>query len=175
MVIEIRQSGFGDDSWIEIWPLSTTNFSWEDPYGLKIIDVKVHNKESTAVCKFNLCDPGLHSEDEGLGLFFHILDMGDTKVARFLDETMLALCPREASGSTVDLGNIGNSQIGSKMQENGSPLELIVELGAVGISVVDHRPRELSYLYLERVFISYSTGYDGGTTSRLVEFLSGTL
>lgn len=166
MMIKLRQSGFGDDSWVEICPLSTTNFSWEDPYGLKIIDVKVHNKEGTTVCKFNLGDPGLHTEGEGLGLFFHVLDMGDTKVARFLDEKVLAPCPREASGSPVDLGNVGNSQIGSKIQENGSPLELIVELGVVGISVVDHRPRELSYLYLERVFISYSTGYDGGTTSR---------
>ncbi|XP_039030068.1 uncharacterized protein LOC120164398 [Hibiscus syriacus] len=27
-------------------------------------------------------------------------------------------------------------------------------------------PRELFYVYLDRAFISYSTGYDGGTTSR---------
>lgn len=166
MMIRIRQSGFGDDTWIELLPLSTTNFSWEDPYGQKSIDVVVHNEESTRVCKFNLSESGLHSEGEGLGLSFQVLDMGDIKVARFLDETTLVPCPRETSRSNVHLGNVGDAHIGSKMQENGSPLELIVELGAVGLSVIDHRPRELSYLYLERVFLSYSTGYDGGTTSR---------
>lgn len=166
MMIRIRQSGFGDDTWIELLPLSTTNFSWEDPYGQKSIDVVVHNEESTRVCKFNLSESGLHSEGEGLGLSFQVLDMGDIKVARFLDETTLVPCPRETNRSNVHLGNVGDAHIGSKMQENGSPLELIVELGAVGLSVIDHRPRELSYLYLERVFLSYSTGYDGGTTSR---------
>ncbi|KAK1286591.1 hypothetical protein QJS10_CPB20g01337 [Acorus calamus] len=53
-----------------------------------------------------------------------------------------------------------------EVQNDAVPLELIVELGVVGISVIDHRPKELLYLYLERVFISYSTGYDGRNTSR---------
>ncbi|CAH1448993.1 unnamed protein product [Lactuca virosa] len=47
-----------------------------------------------------------------------------------------------------------------------APLEIIVELGVVGVSLVDHRSKELAYFYLERVFVSYSTGYDSGITSR---------
>ena len=63
-------------------------------------------------------------------------------------------------------GNWGNTDIHAKTTEQGSPLEIILELGVVGVSVMDHRPRELAYLYMEKFFISYSTGYDGGTTSR---------
>lgn len=166
MMMRIRQSGFGDDTWIQLCPLSTTNFSWEDPYGQKYIDAEIREGSSATICKFDLNSSGLHSEGEGLGLLLHVLDLVDIRVARFLDETTLLPCPREGSRSEIHVGSLGNSHIESKMQENGSPLELIVEMQAVGVSVVDHRPKELSYLYLERVFMSYSTGYDGGTTSR---------
>ncbi|KAL3499805.1 hypothetical protein ACH5RR_038898 [Cinchona calisaya] len=164
--MRIRQSGFGDETWIQLCPLSTTNFSWEDPYGQKYIDTEIHEGDSTSVCKFNLDKSGLHSEGEVRGLLFYVIDLGAIKVARFLDETTLLPCPREGSNSAIHVGSVGNSHMESKMQENASPLQLIVEMQALGISVVDHRPKELSYLYLERVFISYSTGYDGGTTSR---------
>lgn len=72
----------------------------------------------------------------------------------------------EGSGALMPEGNWGGSYIQASMPDQGSPLELILELGIVGISVVDHKPRELAYLYMEKFFISYSTGYDGGTTSR---------
>lgn len=72
----------------------------------------------------------------------------------------------EGSGASMLGGNWGNANIHAKTTEQGSPLELILELGVVGVSIMDHRPRELAYLYMEKFFISYSTGYDGGTTSR---------
>ncbi|KAK9266873.1 hypothetical protein L1049_027132 [Liquidambar formosana] len=165
--ISIRQSGFGDDVWIQLEPLSTTNFSWEDPYGQKLIDAKVDSDNSIAVFKLDVEKIGLCSvEDRGVRLQFHVLDMGDVRVARFTDDNTLGPSSHEEIRFLTPAGNWGNSHVQSKMQNNGAPLELIVELGVVGISVADHRPKELSYLYLERVFISYSTGYDGGTTSR---------
>lgn len=167
--MRIHQSGFGDDAWIQLCPLSTSNFSWENPYGEKFIDAEIQEGNSTTVRKFNLEKSGLHTEGDGLGLLFHVLDLGDLKVARFLDEMTLSLS-REGSRSAIHVESLGNSHIESNMQDHASPLELIVEMQAVGVSVVDHTPKELSYLYLERVFISYSTGYDGGTTSRFRYF-----
>nr|XP_027080056.1 uncharacterized protein LOC113703042 isoform X2 [Coffea arabica] len=164
-MMRIHQSGFGDDAWIQLCPLSTSNFSWENPYGEKFIDAEIQEGNSTTVRKFNLEKSGLNTEGDGLGLLFHVLDLGDLKVARFLDEMTLSLS-REGSRSAIHVESLGNSHIESNMQDHASPLELIVEMQAVGVSVVDHTPKELSYLYLERVFISYSTGYDGGTTSR---------
>ncbi|KAF8380625.1 hypothetical protein HHK36_028114 [Tetracentron sinense] len=85
-------------SYIWLQPLSTTNFSSEDPYGQRLIDAEIHIGSSIAVQKFGL-------------------------------------------EMTV-----------SKMQNNAAPVELIVEMRVVGISVIDHRPRALSCLYLESLF-----------------------
>ncbi|XP_037495569.1 uncharacterized protein LOC105636609 isoform X2 [Jatropha curcas] len=164
--ISIRQSGFGDDSWILLEPLSTTNFSWEDPYGQKFIDCKIDGNGKIGVCRFDLERTGMSfAEDSETGLQFHVTEMGDIKFARFTDNKG----PTSNGDSTSLTPAVywGNSNRQSEMQNASSPVELIVELGVVGISVVDHRPKELSYLYLERVFVSYSTGYDGGRTSRL--------
>lgn len=166
MIIRIRQSGFDDDTWIQLLPLSTTNFSWEDPYGQKLLDAEIHSENRSTVWKFDLNNSGFCSKCDGLGLLFHVVDLDDIRVARFLDENMPILPPNEGSTSLTEAGNSGSSRIQSQVQESGSPVELTIELGAVGVSVVNHRPKELSYLYFERVSISYSTGYDGGTTSR---------
>ena len=103
---------------------------------------------------------------EGLSLSFHVVEMGDIKIARFTDDRMSRSSSNEVGRLLTSVGNWGISHMQNKAQENADPLELIIELGVVGVSVVDHRPKELSYLYLERVFISYSTGYDSGTASR---------
>ncbi|KAK2995313.1 hypothetical protein RJ640_023827 [Escallonia rubra] len=161
--IRVRQSGFGDDAWILLEPHSTTNFCWEDPYGQKLLDAEVCSNSTIAVCKLDLAKSDFQSVGEGgLGFLFHVLEIGDIKVARFIDDRTSGL---SSNGGIRFLSPVGNWR-NSDLQENTIPLELSVELGVVGVSLVDHRPKELSYLYLERVFISYSTGYDGGTTSR---------
>lgn len=148
-------------------PFSTTNFAWEDPYGQRDIDAKVVGYDSTSVWKLNLERAGLVSAEEPeLGLQLLLVEMGDIKVARFMDLSSSGSSSDQESRCPTLAGIWGNSIAQTKMQNNAAPVELTIELGVVGISVVDHRPKELSYLYLERVFISYSTGYDGGTTSR---------
>ncbi|KAL0372966.1 UNVERIFIED_CONTAM: putative vacuolar protein sorting-associated protein 13D [Sesamum calycinum] len=161
--VRFRQTGFGEDAWIQLQPLSTAKFSWEDPYGQKVIDTEVYSGNDTGVFKFDLDKARFSSIGDNSGLFLHIENIGDIKVVKFMNIYALLSTPKEGSGSLL-LG--GNSHITAKMPEQGSPLELIVELGVVGISVVDHKPRELVYLYMEKFFISYLTGYDGGTTSR---------
>ncbi|KAL3817950.1 hypothetical protein ACJIZ3_003855 [Penstemon smallii] len=161
--IKFRQTGFGDDAWMLLQPLSTANFSWEDPYGQKVIDTEVHIGNNIAVHKFDLDNPGFFSFEDNSDLFVHVANIGDIKVVRLLDDS-IRLSRSKGGGA---LGNYwGNSRIQAKGPDNGSPLEVIIELGVVGISVVDHKPRELAYFYMERFFISYSTGYDSGATSR---------
>lgn len=161
--ISIRQSGFGEDAWIQLEPLSTSAFSWEDPYGQKSIDAKIDSCGTIGVWRLELERTGLYSAEHELGLQFHVLEMGSIKVARF---TEVSISSSHEEIRSLTPGNWGTSSMQRETQHNSSPIELIVELGVVGLSVVDHRPKELSYLYLERVFVSYSTGYDGGATSR---------
>ncbi|XAR70581.1 hypothetical protein NMG60_11027484 [Bertholletia excelsa] len=163
--VSIRQTGCSDHAFIQLEPLSATNFSWEDPYGQRLIDAKIHNSHSTIVCNLDLDKMGSSAVGDGaLGLSFHVVEMGDIKVARFTDDTTTGSSSKQGGNLLTNVGNLGNCQ--HNKPENASPVEIIAELVAVGISVVDHKPKELSYLYLERVFVSYSTGYDSGTTSR---------
>lgn len=118
--------------------------------------------------KFDLNKYGFSSIDDNFGLFLHVANIGDIKVVRLVNMDQLLSRSKEGSGSLMLGGCWGNSHIQAKMPEQGSPMELILELGVVGISIVDHKPRELAYLYMEKFFISYSTGYDGGTTSRFL-------
>ncbi|CAN1195605.1 hypothetical protein LINPERHAP2_LOCUS43191 [Linum perenne] len=164
--ISVRQSGFSEDAWIKVDPLSTTSFSWEDPYGQNWLDARILGDSRADVWKLDMESSGVPSvTDEERGLEFQVVETGDVRVARFLDYRDVPSV--EGSSSIVMLpGNWGISTVKNDMQSNATPLEFIVEFGVVGISVVDLRPKELTYLYFERVFISYSTGCDGGATSR---------
>ncbi|KAK1307366.1 hypothetical protein QJS10_CPA10g01050 [Acorus calamus] len=164
IVIEIRQSGLLDGAWIQLQPLSTVNFSWENPYGCKLLDVRTQNGivvQNVSLEKSAECSTELQSQ----GIHLHIIEMGKMKVARFIVDQVLQSNSNGYHEST-SYENVVSSQMLGEVQNDAVPLELIVELGVVGISVIDHRPKELLYLYLERVFISYSTGYDGRNTSR---------
>ncbi|OVA12725.1 Pleckstrin homology domain [Macleaya cordata] len=166
-IIRIRQSGLNDDSWIQLNSLSTTNFCWEDPYGERLIDAEIHSGSSVFVQKFSLERAGECSSDERTPeVQFHVVDMGDIMIARFTDHRTSESISHEESTVLASSGNWGTSDMQHMVQNTAAPIEVMIELGVVGVSMIDHRPRELSYLYLERVFISYSTGYDGGNTSR---------
>lgn len=168
MMISFRQSGMSDDSWVQLPPLSTTNFSWDDPCGQKLLEVSLSNGSNISLQKFSLERVGECFTDEwAQSVKLVVVEMGDIKIARFTDDQrILELCSRENINLLTCVGNWGTTSMQSKVQNNSAPFELIVDLGVVGISVIDQRPRELLYLYLEKVFISYSTGYDEGNTSR---------
>lgn len=149
---------------MQLQPLSTTNFSWEDPYGDKFLDAKLGDDDSSAIWKLDLERTGLSSAE--LGLQFHVIDSRDIIIAKFSDDRMSSSSSYEEIRGPMSSGKEEVSGVQAGMQSSVTPFELLIELGVVGISLVDHRPKEISYLYLERVFLTYSTGYDGGKTSR---------
>ncbi|KAK8691038.1 hypothetical protein V6N13_074559 [Hibiscus sabdariffa] len=151
----IRQSGFAEYAWITLGALSTTSFSWENPYGKKFIDAQIDGDSNNPVWKLNLESAGQFTTDEELRMHLHVLEIGNIKIVRFTDDW------------TWKSSHEGTSLLAAgKPQMEVTSVEIIIELGVVGVSVVDHMPKEVFYLYLDRVFVSYSTGYDGGTTSR---------
>ncbi|KAL9231233.1 hypothetical protein vseg_006486 [Gypsophila vaccaria] len=154
--ISIRQHGFGDEYSISLTPLSTVNFSWDDPYGRKSLEACVYSDGSMVTTTLDLESSACLIEGAA-EVQFQLLDSGTIKVARFTDAD-----PRTSNSQ----GNWGSIPMQRKVNDAVSPLELTVEFGVLGLSVVDHRPKEISFLYLERVYIAYSSGYDGGTASR---------
>ncbi|CAA6669756.1 unnamed protein product [Spirodela intermedia] len=167
MKINIRQSTLGDDAWVTIYPLSSINFAWEVPYGPNLIDICLQNGNNIIFQNISLenateCYADLRKE----GFDFHFTECGDVRNVRIIDikKDLTELLDEQPTNDSISNGN-GPSFV-EKMKTTAPPVELIIELGIVGISLVDHRPRELLYLSLEKVFVSYSSGYDGGTTSR---------
>ncbi|KMT11750.1 hypothetical protein BVRB_5g105600 [Beta vulgaris subsp. vulgaris] len=161
--ISICQSGFDDDHSIHLTPLSTTNFSWDDPYGHKTLNVSVYTDNSVNISTISL-ETAVICSVEGTGVQFQLVHTGNITVARFTEELPSSL---SAHGDAQVMHESGESLQVQRKVRNIAPLfEFTVELGVLGLSVIDHRPRELSYLYLERVYIAYATGCDGGTTNR---------
>ncbi|CAN8324888.1 unnamed protein product [Cochlearia groenlandica] len=163
--ISVRQSGFGEDSWVLLKSLTTANFAWEDPYGQKFLDAKVESEHRSGVFRLDMEKGVVDSElFRELEVNFHVKEIGDIKIARFTDDDSTSESSQEIISSTSS----GDPRYSTQRttEPKTTTLEFIIEMGLVGISVVDHMPKELSYFYFERVFISYSTGYDEGRTSR---------
>uniref|UniRef100_A0A0E0MAV7 PH domain-containing protein n=1 Tax=Oryza punctata TaxID=4537 RepID=A0A0E0MAV7_ORYPU len=162
-IISARQSGLGEDSWIQVKPLSTKKYSWDDPYGHTAFDVSIRQEDVTFFQRVDLenpdeCSAGFREHH----LKLSILETADVKILKFADYPR-----RQEGGYRSDLGDHQASPVMQNDTDTGAGLlELIVELGVVGISLIDHKPRELLYLHLQKLFISYMTGYNSGTTSR---------
>ncbi|XP_021768084.1 uncharacterized protein LOC110732449 isoform X1 [Chenopodium quinoa] len=161
--ISICQSGFGDDHLIHLTPLSTTNFAWDDPYGHKCFDASIYSDNSVSTLTLNLESASMCSL-EGAGVQFQLMDTGNITVARFTEEQPSRLNAQGDDQAMID--DEESVQMQKKMRNSVPPFELTVELGVLGLSVIDHRPKELSYLFLERVYVAYSTGCDDGTTNK---------
>lgn len=163
--ISTRQSGLGEDTWIQVKPLSTRKYSWDDPYGQKAIDVSIQKEDVTSVLCVDLENPiGSYTSFREHGLNFSIVETGDIKIWKFTDYLRKEEVYGLPGSELID--DQASALKENEIEPDTSPLELIVELGVVGISLIDHKPRELLYLHLQKVFISYMTGYDSGTTSR---------
>lgn len=166
-LIKHRQSGLNDDAWQLLKPLSTMNFAWEDPYGQHLLDVLVEHADTSSILTVDIDKVGDFYPRDGsvtTGIWIRVIEVHDIKVVRFFDDKRN---PQEiyTSEETAQAGNDVEPvlQKQNRTQSSTTPLELILELGNVGVSIVDQRPKEILYLYLQRVFISYSIGY----TSRL--------
>lgn len=164
--ISIRQSG-SDDSWIQLDSLSTTNFSWINFYGQKLLDICIHNHTKCFINNVSVEENSEHCLElnSHANICLDILEFEDIKILRF-SNIERAIDSERSSIMLVSYKGTSSSQ--DKMVMDTKPLELIIELGSVGTSLIDHKPKELLFLYFGRVFISYSTGYVTGKTSRYV-------
>ncbi|XP_073352999.1 uncharacterized protein [Aegilops tauschii subsp. strangulata] len=158
--IGTRQSGLGEDTWIQVKPLSTRKYSWDDPYGQKAVDVSIQKGDVTSFQYVDLENPVASSTSFGEhGVKFNIVETADVTILKFTDYHR-----RQEGSPESEL--VASTLTQNETETGAGPLELIIELGVVGVSLIDHKPRELLYLNLQKVFISYMTGYDSGTTSR---------
>lgn len=148
--IQVQQSGLEEEAWIHLEPCTTKKYSLENPYGRKVLEVGVHSRESISIHLVNLEKPSETSVNmrEKHGIQLRIIDVGGLKVVTFMDER-----------NEIQMGRCDPSVTMQKeLRSTSMRFEVIVELGVVGVSLIDHWPKELLYLRLQRVFISYLAG-----------------
>jgi len=146
-------------------PLSTRKYTWDDPYGQKAIDVSIQKGDVACVLCVDLENPiGSYASFREHGLQFSMVETSDIKILKFTDYPRKDEVYGSPGSELID--HQASALKENEIEPGARPLELIVELGVVGISLIDHKSRELLYLHLQKVFISYMTGYDSGTTSR---------
>ena len=162
-LIKHHQSGLDDDARQLLKPLSTMNFAWEDPYGHHLLDVLVEHTGISSILTVEIDKVGdFYPQDASVttGICIRVIEVHDIKVVRFFDDKRN---PQKiyTAEENAQAANAVESvfQVQSRKQSSTTPLEIILEVGAMGVSIVDQTPKEILYLYLQRVFISYSTGY----------------
>ena len=153
----------GNDAWQLLKPLSTMNFVWEDPYGQHLLDVLVEHTGISSILTVEIDKVGdFYPQDGSITtvICIRVIEVHDIKVVMFFDDKRN---PQKiyTAEENAQAANAVESvfQVQSRTQSSTTPLEIILEVGAMGVSIVDQTPKEILYLYLQRVFISYSTGY----------------
>lgn len=143
-------------------------YAWEDPYGQRAIDIRISYGNGYSVERLSLDKPFTSPLTEIFqNIQLRITEVRGVKVVRFTDSGEgQKIAPHDEGKTMVAVRNGGTSAMQNNVQNNALPLEVIVEVGVVAVSLIDHRPRELLYLYVERVFISYITGSDEMAASR---------
>ena len=162
-LIKHCQSGLDDDAWQLLKPLSTMNFAWEDPYGQHLLDVLVEHTAISSILTVKIDKVGDFYPQDGFvttGICIRVIEVHDIKVVMFFDDKRN---PQKiyTAEENAQAANAVESvfQVQRRTQSSTTPLEIILEVGDMGVSIVDQTPKEILYLYLQRVFISYSTGY----------------
>jgi vacuolar protein sorting-associated protein 13A/C len=190
--IKFRQVGFDDDAWRWIKPHSTVAFAWDNPQGDQLLEVIPDGDTSsssssssyTGLIRIDVNKVGDHpvlsttNGPDTRNICIRVLEAVDIKVVRFFDQEMTIRQSRNSSAE--DEGEIemsvpmeGASQ---PMQANNldkrpdapSQFKFVLDVGKLGLSIVNHRPQELLFLHMERVKveISYSSGSSSENTNR---------
>ncbi|KAJ4777649.1 Pleckstrin (PH) domain-containing protein isoform 2 [Rhynchospora pubera] len=148
--IQVQQADLRGEAPIHLEPHSTAKYSLDNPYGRKVLDVGIFSGTDISIHSINLENWTESSVDlrEKYGIQLHIKDVGDIRVVIFLDEKNDMQMERHDPAIIMQ----------KEFRSTSMQFEVIVELGVVGVSLIDHRPKELLYLHLQRVFISYLTG-----------------
>ncbi|MCO5611230.1 hypothetical protein L7F22_065481 [Adiantum nelumboides] len=174
MELHYRQKGSSDEDWQILQPCSASLYVWENLEGEQLLEVLVSQAGVSNCETYDINKPGKYYHQQGSSFnncFCEILEVGTVKVVKFCE---LNKNPRNQEPSTS--GTAEPSQI-LTVDVNGSSsssrMEMQLELGQLGISLIDLKLRELLYLYMEKVSFVYATGYAGN--SRRLKFFLGYL
>lgn len=93
-----------------------------------------------------------------------MLDGPEAKIVRFFDPEVETQHKEDGGGDEIEQLTPSQGAMQSmqddqeRRPEVPSQMEIIVGVGKLGLSIVDHQPRELVFLVMEKVDVVYATG-----------------
>lgn len=163
--IQYRQSGLDDGAWQFLQPGSADLYAWENPCGEQLLEVLTVGDHISTSEKFDITRTGDHypsEEDMSVSFYCQVLEIGDVKVVRFsqIGKRRSQTTHCEGQGASTRSASSSKS-LPVEADGSSSQLEIQLELGQVGFSMIDLKPRELLYLYMEKLSFFYALGYVG--------------
>ncbi|KAH7316123.1 hypothetical protein KP509_21G079300 [Ceratopteris richardii] len=166
--IQYRQKGLHNEDWQMLQPCSATLYAWDDLEGEQILEV-VMGAGSIAEYKtydINECRTDLHQQNNGSSFFCEVAEMGSFKLVRFCEFRTRGLIGQSGAGRSSASEHDMLVRAGCSADHHGSSfsdIEVQLELGQFGISIIDSKLKELLYLYMENMSVVYATGYEGNS------------
>lgn len=162
---KIRQNGLDDDAWMNLPPHSTKTFAWEDHCQEQLLEVlALGNNVVIDVNKIGYhpaLNLGPHSSTT---VSVRVLELMEVKTVRFfeeIDELEEVEGEHEISSSQEEMMPAEEDA----EEQASAQTEVVIDIPRLGLSVTDHKPQEILYLFLGNVIFTYQMGF-GARTSR---------
>ncbi|BBN04917.1 vacuolar protein sorting-associated protein 13A/C [Marchantia polymorpha subsp. ruderalis] len=162
---KIRQNGLDDDAWMNLPPHSTKTFAWEDHCQEQLLEVlALGNNVVIDVNKIGYhpaLNLGPHSSTT---VSVRVLELMEVKTVRFfeeIDELEEVEGEHEISSSQEEMMPAEEDA----EEQASAQTEVVIDIPRLGLSVTDHKPQEILYLFLGNVIFTYQMGFGARTSS----------
>lgn len=148
--LQYRQKGLGDEAWQFLQPCSASSYVWENLEGEQLLEVLIAKSGISAMETYDINKPGKHyirERSHSLGYYCEVLEVGSVKVVKVCEFIKNQQSSR------------GDEAVDSNESSPSSQMEVQLELGQLGVSLIDQKLREFVYLCMEKVSFTYVTGY----------------
>ncbi|XP_047948182.1 uncharacterized protein LOC125194160 isoform X1 [Salvia hispanica] len=177
--IQFRQVNGSSDSWRSLLPNASASFSWEDLGRERCLELLVDGDDPLSSQKYNIDEIKDHQPIPVAGgprrnLRVTIIreeKVNVVKISDWMPENETPV-PLNRSASSVQQICESNYQLEPPPLVSESEFHFSLDVGELGLSIVDHTPEEILYLSLKTFVLSYATGLGSGI-SRLKMRMGG--
>ncbi|KAG9136747.1 hypothetical protein Leryth_004514 [Lithospermum erythrorhizon] len=175
LAVCFRQVGGTSDSLRRLPPNAAVSFSWEDLGRERMLELLIDGMDPMSAQKYNIDEPSNHQQLLENGTDSRALCVGVIK-----EEKMHVVKIRDWSAKRISRGILHSSlsqvtATNTSAQQAVSSTEcefhVIVEVGELGLSIVDHTPEEILYFSIQNLLLSYSTGLGSGVSRIKIRML----
>ncbi|XP_024524741.1 uncharacterized protein LOC9654875 isoform X2 [Selaginella moellendorffii] len=155
--LRFRQLGTSGDDWELLYPNCTRSFALKHPSGQHILELLPEGVPEDKIHKYDL---DKLEETSTLDVHIRGLVLHGFKLIKLTDSDEKQQEPSEA---------VEDEQL-LQPKEATDQLKIVLDIGKLGFSIIDQRPQEIFYLYMENFKFSILNSFQENTTRFKVRF-----